>query len=153
MQTVLSNLKAIRTFIFDVDGVFTDGRFVVIESGELLRSMHAKDGLAVKKALEAGFQVIIITGGNSQGVKIRFEGLGVKHVFLGIHDKLACYNDLVQSGQIDSQQCLYMGDDLPDIPVMKQVHVAVCPKDAASDVLEHADWVVQRMVVRHVFEK
>ena len=85
---VHEKMQKISTMIFDVDGVFTDGSLLVTENGELLRIMNAKDGYAVKRAVQNGFRIVIITGGDSEGVKIRFKKLGVSDVFMEISDKL-----------------------------------------------------------------
>lgn len=127
-------LNAITTFIFDVDGVLTNGELFIDNDGNLLRTMNVKDGYAMKIALNAGYHVAIITGGNNDAVKNRLVALGIKDVFLGVHNKIKCYEDYLKVNDINSTQVLYMGDDLPDIPVMKLVGLAACPQDAVAEV-------------------
>ncbi len=134
MESYKVKLNSINTFIFDVDGVFTHNQVMLMPSGEMVRSMNTKDGFAIRSALDAGLNVVIITGGKSEAVRLRFEGLGVKHVFLGIHDKITCLNELLEKENINPDHCLYMGDDIPDYDVMKRVGLAVCPSDAVPEI-------------------
>lgn len=157
MKNVLADFKQIKTFIFDVDGVFTNSELIITEEGELLRKMHTRDGYAVKLALNAGIDVIIITGGSSIGVVKRLKGLGVKRVYYGIKKKLEVYNSLVRNEVVDPETTAYMGDDLPDFCVMKEVKIACCPSDAATEILEMSDYVSPKKggegAVRDVLEK
>ena len=137
----LENFRHIKTFIFDVDGVFTDSTVLILEDGKLLRKMNIRDGYAVKKAIEKGFRICVITGGKSEGVRIRLQGLGVKDIFTGIHDKLEIYEEYVHAFDLDPGQILYMGDDIPDYPVMRRVGLPSCPKNAAPELLEVAQYV------------
>ena len=127
-------LKDITTFVFDVDGVFTNGSLLITETGEMLRTMNVKDGYALKTALLKGYHVCIITGGTNEGVKLRLEGLGVKSIFMGAHLKTAPLHSFLESENIEANQVLYMGDDLPDIPPMKLVALPTCPQDAVPEV-------------------
>lgn len=127
-------LNAITTFIFDVDGVMTNGELFIDNEGNLLRTMNVKDGYAIKVALKAGYHVAIITGGQNVPVKNRLEKLGIKDVFLGVHNKIECYENYLKENSIKPEQVLYMGDDLPDIPVMKLVGLPSCPQDAVAEV-------------------
>jgi len=133
-MNVLEALKDIKSFIFDVDGVFTDGSLLVTENDELLRTMNAKDGFALRWAVDAGYQVIIITGGTSNGVKWRFEKLGLEHEHISVSDKLGLFHGLASKDIFDPSTALYVGDDLPDYHVMKEVKVAVCPNDAVPEI-------------------
>ena len=145
----------IDTLIFDVDGVFTDSQMLVTEHFEMLRSMHTQDGYAVKKAIEAGLNIAIITKGKSEGIKDRFLKLGVKHVYLNMPSKMDSYSDLLT--KIECKNALYMGDDLSDIMVMKQCTIAACPNDAVADVLHISDFISPyeggRGCVRDVIER
>lgn len=127
-------MPQIDTFIFDVDGVLTNGIVTVFPNGELVRQMNIKDGYALKSAVDAGFNVCIISGGSSQSVRTRLEGLGVKEIFLGVHDKIRVYEDLVEKYDLKAGNVLYMGDDVPDFPVMEKVGFACCPQDAAPEI-------------------
>lgn len=141
MINLLEPFGFIKTFIFDVDGVFTDSRLTIMEDGSMIRVMNVRDGLAVKMALKAGYRVIIITGGSSLGVVKRLKGLGVKDVFWGIQDKLAIYKEVISKYQLKEDQILYMGDDLPDIPVMRLIGLPTCPADAAQEVIKIAQFI------------
>ena len=138
---MLDQFSGINTFIFDVDGVFTDGSLLVTEEGNLLRTMHSRDGYAVKHALDRGYQVVIITGGTSLGVKKRLEGLGVQQIYIAVKDKLSLLHELVAEQKIDTSKSLYMGDDLPDYEIMQEVFLPTCPKDAAPEIIAISKYV------------
>ncbi|MCB0431645.1 MAG: HAD hydrolase family protein, partial [Mangrovimonas sp.] len=127
-------LEHITAFIFDVDGVLTDGTILVTSEGEMLRSMHTKDGFAIKTALQAGFKVCVISGGTNEGVKKRLSGLGMTDIYLGAHNKIDQLNDYIKKNNLKSENVLFMGDDIPDIPVMKLVGLPCCPQDAVQEV-------------------
>ena len=127
-------LKDIKAFIFDVDGVLTDSSVLVTSEGEMLRKMSTRDGFALKTAVDAGFLVCIISGGKNEGVRKRLEGLGVKEISLGAHDKVVHLNKLFDKHQLDAEHVIYMGDDIPDIPPMKLVGLPTCPQDAVPEV-------------------
>ncbi|GAB5563808.1 MAG: HAD-IIIA family hydrolase [Winogradskyella sp.] len=124
----------INTFIFDVDGVLTDGTITVTTSGEMLRTMNIKDGFALKTAVDAGFNVCIISGGSNEGVRKRLAGLGIKDIYLGAHNKIEQLNEYMEKHNISTSQMLYMGDDIPDFPVMKLVGLPCCPQDAVPEI-------------------
>lgn len=130
----LSRFRAIDTFIFDVDGVFTDGTMLVTESGEFLRRVNARDGFVVRHAIQSGYRVAIITGGTSAGIRTRFELLGVQDIYIGVSDKLSVFREYVARHQLDTERTLYMGDDLPDYEVMRLVGLPCCPSDAAEEI-------------------
>lgn len=134
-------LNHITTFIFDVDGVLTNGTVLVTTSGELLRSMSIKDGFALKFAVSAGYNVAIISAGTNEGVKLRLEGLGIKDVFLGAHDKVKQFEAYIKANNIKSENILYMGDDVADYPVMKLVGLPSCPQDAIPEVKGIAKYI------------
>lgn len=157
MYNPLEKFKEIEVVISDVDGVFTNNQMLVTETGEFLRTFHVKDGLAVKKANQAGIRFFAITGGSSQGVKVRLDGLGFEEVHLGISDKLALYESIIEKHGLDEGKILYLGDDLPDYPVMRRVGMPVCPQDAVPEVLEVAQYVSPKPggegCIRDVLEK
>ena len=134
-------LPQIKTFIFDVDGVLTDGKILINSDGELLRSFDTKDGYAIKCALVKGFKVAIITGGRNEAVRERFEELGIFDIYLGAHHKLEAYQDLLDNYELNPEEILYIGDDVPDIPVMEKVVFGCCPAYAVSDVKAIANYV------------
>ena len=124
----------INTFIFDVDGVLTDGTVTITTTGEMLRTMSIKDGFALKTAVDAGFNVCIISGGSNEGVRKRLQGLGVKDIYLGAHNKIEQLNDYLEKRNVKASNVLYMGDDIPDFPVMKLAGLPCCPQDAAPEI-------------------
>jgi len=134
-------LPNIKTFIFDVDGVLTDGKILIHSDGELLRSFDTKDGYAIKCALLKGFKIAIITGGRNEAVRERFKELGVFDIYLGAHHKLDAYQDLMDNYDLKAEEILYIGDDIPDIPVMEKVGLGCCPADAVPDVKARADYI------------
>ena len=134
-------LSEINTFIFDVDGVLTDGNVILDSSGEMVRTMHTKDGYALQHAVKMGYHIVIITGGNSQMVKERLNGLGIKDIYLSAHQKLPILENHLKENNIELNQVLYMGDDIPDIPCLKVVGVSTCPKDSAVEVREVCDYI------------
>jgi 3-deoxy-D-manno-octulosonate 8-phosphate phosphatase (KDO 8-P phosphatase) len=134
-------LNKVTTFVFDVDGVLTNGKILVTTEGEMYREMNTRDGFAMKYALLKGFKIGIISGGTNLGVKKRLEDLGVNKVYLGIHEKDIAFDDFVNSYNINPEEVLYMGDDIPDMSVMERVGVATCPQDAVPDVKRIADYV------------
>ncbi|KAB8155027.1 HAD hydrolase family protein [Kordia sp. TARA_039_SRF] len=134
-------LNHITTFIFDVDGVLTDGTVTVTTSGEMLRRMSIKDGYALKVAVQKGYNVCIISGGTNEGVRKRLQGLGITDIYLGAHQKVVQLEEYVTNKKIQLENVLYMGDDIPDIPVLQQVGLSSCPQDAAYEVLEICKYI------------
>ena len=134
-------LQHITTFIFDVDGVLTDGSLDVTDSGELLRTMNVRDGYALKFAVNSGYNVAIISAGTNNGVKIRLEALGIKTVVLGAQNKLETFKEYIQANNIKSENVLYMGDDIPDYKVMKNVGLPCCPQDAVPEIKGIAKYI------------
>lgn len=133
-QSYKERLHKINTFVFDVDGVFTDGTVLVTSDGELLRRMGVKDGYALKVAIDLGYRVCIITGGTNQGVKERLGGLGVTDFYMGTHKKDLAIREYLDNNGLNPEEVLYMGDDLPDVPAMQLVGIASCPQDAVPEV-------------------
>jgi 3-deoxy-D-manno-octulosonate 8-phosphate phosphatase (KDO 8-P phosphatase) len=127
-------MNTIDTFIFDVDGVLTDGTVHVSPTGEMLRDMNIRDGFAMKAALESGYNVCIISGGSNEGVRIRLRNLGITDIHLGTPDKVATFKEYTELYTINPKNVLYMGDDIPDFHVMQLVGLATCPQDAAPEI-------------------
>ncbi len=134
-------LKDITTFIFDVDGVFTDGTLLITSTGEMLRKMNVKDGYALKTALQKGYNVCIITGGTNEGVKTRLKALGVTDIYMGAHHKEEPLQEYLDIYNILPEHVIYMGDDLPDIPPMQLVGLPTCPQNAVPEVKAIAKYV------------
>lgn len=131
----------ITTFVFDVDGVFTNSEVLVMENGDLLRTMNTRDGQAVKIALEAGYNMAIITKGFSIGVRKRFELLGIEHIYDKVNNKTEALADLMIKLSVQQDEILYMGDDIPDIQVLGQVGVSSCPHDAVPEVMQKVQYI------------
>ena len=136
-----TKLNDINTFIFDVDGVMTDGTVILSSSGEMVRTMHTKDGLAIRMAIDAGFNIAIISGGNSEMVKDRMNYLGVKDVFLKVQDKIEVFENYMIMNQVEAKNVLYMGDDLPDYEVMTKVGLPTCPQDACPEIKSISEYI------------
>jgi len=137
-------LKNIKAFVFDVDGVLSGSVVHICNDGELERTTNVKDGYAIKKALEADFAVGIITGGKSQAVKERFENLGVDSFYLASENKIEDFNDFLKKKKLKASSVLYMGDDIPDMEVMKQCGVATCPADADEQIKAISLYISQK---------
>lgn len=137
-------LKNITTFVFDVDGVFTDGTVLITTEGELLRKMSVKDGYALKTAIDKGYNVVIITGGTNEGVRERLKSLGVTDIYMGAHFKEEPLKEYMDVYRIKPESILYMGDDLPDIPPMLLVGIPTCPQDAVQEVKAVSKYVSHR---------
>lgn len=150
-------MPKITTFIFDVDGVLTDGNVTVFPDGQLIRKMHIKDGYALKTAIENGYNVCIISGGTNEAVRSRLKNLGVTDIYLGVHNKIDQLNEYLDIYDIKLQEVLYMGDDLPDFHVMKTVGLAACPKDAVQEIQDISIYISQKKggngCVRDVIEQ
>jgi 3-deoxy-D-manno-octulosonate 8-phosphate phosphatase (KDO 8-P phosphatase) len=134
----MSNYKAllakINTFIFDYDGVMTDGKLMLQHDGQPLRTANVKDGYVLQLAIKLGFRVVIISGGISKSVENRFDALKIKDVFLGISNKYEVFKKYVSDNDLKTEEIVYMGDDIPDFRVMKEVGVPVCPADAVQEI-------------------
>ena len=127
-------MNHIDTFIFDVDGVLTNGTVHITPTGEMLREMHIRDGFAMKAAIESGYNVCIISGGSNEGVRIRLRNLGITDIHLGVPDKVETFKDYCQDYSLDAKNVLYMGDDIPDFHVMQLVGLPTCPQDASPEI-------------------
>ncbi|AWA30519.1 3-deoxy-D-manno-octulosonate 8-phosphate phosphatase [Flavobacterium magnum] len=134
-------MNAITTFIFDVDGVLTDSTVHVTQNGEMLRTMNIRDGFAMKAAVESGYHVAIISGGSSEGVRIRLQNLGITDIYLACPSKTDTFREYTALHNINSEQVLYMGDDIPDYHVMQLVGLPACPKDSSPEIREIARYI------------
>ncbi len=150
-------LHNINTLIFDVDGVLTNGMVTIMPDGELVRHMNIKDGYALKTAVDKGLNVCIISGGTNEGVRKRLANLGIKDIYLGAHDKIKQYNELVEKYNLKPENVLYMGDDIPDFPVMKLVGLPTCPNDAVQEIQKISKYISNKKggegCVRDVIEQ
>ncbi|MCL2097914.1 MAG: HAD-IIIA family hydrolase [Bacteroidales bacterium] len=136
-----SKLKEIKAFAFDVDGVLTDGRVLVAESGDLLRMYNAKDGHALRMATTQGYKVAIITGGVSPTIPKRFNPMGISDIYLASFDKIHDFEDFCKKHELQAEEVLFMGDDIPDIEIMQHCGLACCPSDAVPEVKAAAHYI------------
>lgn len=150
-------MRHIDTFIFDVDGVLTNGSVHISANGELLREMNIRDGFAMKAAIESGYNVCIISGGNNEGVRIRLKNLGITNIHLASPDKVATFKEYIELYNIKPENVLYMGDDIPDFHVMKLVGLPTCPQDASPEIKEVSRYISHKNggqgAVRDVIEQ
>jgi len=156
-MTVFEKFKNTKAFVFDVDGVLTNGEVLLAENGEQLRTFYIKDGYALQLAVKRNFPIAIITGGKSQGIIHRMEGLGIKDVFMNISDKVDVLESWMKEHGLKTEDVLFMGDDIPDLAAMKCVGFATCPADAVEDVKAVSQYISSfnggRGAVRDVIEK
>jgi 3-deoxy-D-manno-octulosonate 8-phosphate phosphatase (KDO 8-P phosphatase) len=147
----------INTFVFDVDGVMTDGNLLIMPDGAFLRTMDIKDGYAIQLAIKKGYQVWVITGSQSAAVAERLAYLGVKEFHQKVGNKKECLEALLEKYAISSNTVLFMGDDMPDIVAMQAVALPCCPADAAIDVIKIARYISPKAggkgCVRDVIER
>ncbi|WP_029038690.1 KdsC family phosphatase [Salinimicrobium xinjiangense] len=150
-------LTQITTFVFDVDGVLTDGSIQISTDGELLRTMNIKDGYAMKYARQQGYTICVISGGKNEGVRSRLKGLGVTDIYLGCPDKVEQMEEFFDIYDIQPKEVLYMGDDLPDLYAMKKVGLPCCPQDAVAEIKDISKYVSHKKggkgCVRDVIEQ
>lgn len=140
-MNVLKLFKKITTFIFDVDGVLTDGTVLVLENGVQARRMSIKDGFALQMAVKKGYRVLIVSGGNSPQVANRLEKLGITDVHMSVEDKKAIVEKYISDNKLKKQEVLFMGDDLPDLPVISIVGLPCCPADAVAEIKEAVQYI------------
>jgi 3-deoxy-D-manno-octulosonate 8-phosphate phosphatase (KDO 8-P phosphatase) len=157
MSSVLDQFKVITTFIFDVDGVLTDGLVYVFNNGEQVRGMSIRDGYALQLALKKKYRVMVVSGGDSEAVVRRLEKLGITDVHINVKDKKSLVSAYMQKNRLGREEVLYMGDDIPDIEAMKEVGLACAPADAATELIRLATYISTqpggRGCVREVIEK
>lgn len=140
-QNYKSILKNINTLAFDIDGVFTDNRVILFPGMEPVRSFSARDGYALQYAIKKGLRIVVISGGKSDSVVERLSELGVSHIYIGIRNKKQKLIEFVNETKIDTEEMLFMGDDIPDIQVMESVGLACCPQDAVNEVKSICNYI------------
>jgi len=133
--------KNITTFIFDVDGVLTDGTVLVLENGLQARRMSIKDGYALQLAVKKGYHLLVISGAAASPVVDRLNKLGITHVHMGVRDKKALVEEFATTNRLGPDQLLFMGDDIPDLEAMTIVGLPVCPADAATEIRDISKYI------------
>lgn len=139
------DLTKIKAIIFDVDGVLSAETITLDTSGEPLRTVNIKDGYAIQLAMKMGLRIVILTGGNTQAVKVRYEHLGVQDIYMKCAVKISTYNDFIEKYGLRDEEVIYMGDDIPDFEVMKKCGCPCCPADACPDIKEISVYVSDRI--------
>ncbi|MFN3851056.1 MAG: KdsC family phosphatase [Spirosomataceae bacterium] len=154
-----SRLRKIKTFVFDVDGVMTDGTIIALRGGEMARTFNVKDGYMMGIAVRLGYRIVIISGAREESVRERLTPLGIKDIFLGVKTdkKLEVFDQYLIDNELTAEECLFMGDDLPDIEIMRDRKVlATCPADAVEDIQKVCAYISPRLggktCVRDVIE-
>jgi 3-deoxy-D-manno-octulosonate 8-phosphate phosphatase (KDO 8-P phosphatase) len=133
-------LEGIRLVAFDVDGVFTDGRFYLSDDGIESKAFHTQDGFGIRQLLDAGVEVAVISGRQSGAVERRMAELGVAHVVQGCRDKVAAFDDLLDQLRLTAEQCAFVGDDIPDLPLLRKVGFSIAVANAVPGVREQCDY-------------
>ena len=131
---MLNFFKNINVFVFDIDGVLTDGSLLVMDGGLMIRKMQVKDGYALQLAVKRDYLIFIVSGGYSPEVKERLLKLGIENVYMPVENKLEKLKELINKFQLQKEEILYMGDDIPDLEVMQYCGLACCPTDAVSEI-------------------
>jgi len=140
-MNVLELFEHINTFVFDIDGVMTDGSLLVTDTGDLLRSMNIRDGYATELAVKKGYHVWVISGGKQEAPAIRLRKLGVTEAHIAVPDKKKLLLELFDKYKVNPEHTLYMGDDIPDYAVMQLCGLATCPNDAAPEIKSVAQYI------------
>ena len=141
MSDFQQKLKDIKAIVFDVDGVLSGNCMVLHPDAEPLRTANVKDGYAMNQAIKRGLILGSITGGRSESVRIRYEGLGLKDVYLGASIKIDTFGEFLQKHGLKAEQVLYMGDDIPDYEVMQAAGLSACPADAVNEIKGISDYI------------
>lgn len=134
-------LKDITTFIFDFDGVLSDGKIWVLPDGQQIRCTNVKDGYAMQYALRKGYNVAIISGGEGESMRLRYQTFKGIDIFLGVKDKAKKLNEYCQTKQIDPTTIAYMGDDIPDLEIISLCGLKCCPADASEEIKSIAHYI------------
>jgi 3-deoxy-D-manno-octulosonate 8-phosphate phosphatase (KDO 8-P phosphatase) len=138
---MLKSFKSISTFVFDIDGVLTDGSLLVMDNGLMVRKMNVKDGYALQLAIKKGYHILILSGGNSPEARLRLEKLGVRDILMQVEDKLEKLKTLADRLGVKKEEILYMGDDIPDYEVMQYCGLACCPADAVAEIKRISQYI------------
>lgn len=135
------DLNKIKALTFDVDGVLSTNNVYLLADSQPCRTANIKDGYVLQFAVKCGLELAIITGGKSEAVKVRYEGLGIQHVFMGVSVKIKVFDEWLKANNLKPEEVLYMGDDIPDYEVMSKCGCPCCPADAAAEIKSVARYV------------
>ena len=138
------DLNKIRAIIFDIDGVLSSQTITLSAEGEPLRTVNIKDGYAIQLAMKLGLRIAILTGAKVSSIRRRYEGLGVEDIYIGCAIKIETYDQFLQKYGLTDEEVMYMGDDIPDLEIMRRVGCPVCPKDACAEIREASVYVSDR---------
>ena len=141
MGNFKEDIARCEAFVFDVDGVMTDGGIIPTPDGDFIRRYNAKDGYALAYAIKIGYKVCIITGGRGRTLENRLRMLGIDHFYVDCMDKITAIREYMAGQGLDPANVIYMGDDIPDLDCMREVGLPVCPADAAAEVIEASRYV------------
>ena len=157
MGNFKEDIARVEAFVFDVDGVMTDGGIIPTPDGDFIRRYYAKDGYAMACAIREGYKICIISGGRGPMLENRLKMLGVTRMYLDCMDKVAAIEEFLRDYNLDRESVIYMGDDIPDLECMRVVGIPVCPADAAMEVIEASRYVSEydggRGAVRDIVEQ
>ena len=135
------DLQKIKAIIFDVDGVLSDCTIQMDENGDPLRTINIKDGYAIQLAVKHGLQLAIMTRGNNENVRSRYEYLGVKDIYISCSMKIRTWEEFLKKYDLKEDEIIYVGDDIPDYEVMKRAGCPCCPKDACTEIKEISTYI------------
>jgi 3-deoxy-D-manno-octulosonate 8-phosphate phosphatase (KDO 8-P phosphatase) len=138
-----NRLAELRLVAFDIDGVFTDGRFYLSDDGIESKAFNTQDGFGIRRLIDAGFEVAVISGRRSAATGKRMEELGVRHVILGTRDKVKAFEDLIAHLGIQSSECAYVGDDIPDLSLLDKVGYPIAVANAVEEVRDFCDYTTK----------
>ena len=139
------DLKEIKAIIFDIDGVLSSETITLSSEGEPLRTVNIKDGYAMQLAMKLGLRIAIMTGAKVTSIRKRYEGLGVEDIYIGCSVKIETYETFLHKYGLTDKEIMYMGDDIPDLEIMRRVGCPVCPKDACPEIKEVSIYVSDRI--------
>jgi 3-deoxy-D-manno-octulosonate 8-phosphate phosphatase (KDO 8-P phosphatase) len=143
MENILKKAAKIKLLVFDIDGVLTDGHIYLSEHQEIFKAFHVHDGVGIKMIQGAGIETAIITGSQSPIVKLRAQYLGIPHVHQVIENKIPAYENLLATLKMENEEVAYLGDDLPDLPLMRRAGLSIASANATPFVRDHANWTTQ----------
>ncbi|MFM7711009.1 MAG: KdsC family phosphatase [Ferruginibacter sp.] len=140
-MNVLALLKDVRMVALDVDGVLTNGSLLLLADGQQARTMHIRDGYALQLAVKRGLKIVIISGADDPAVVLRLQKLGITSIYTGVSNKKQLLTQIMQTEGLQRHQVAFMGDDLPDLEVMRDTAIACCPQDAATEILAVSSYI------------